>query len=230
MAQLFQQLESQQLANYILKNKIESLKASLNTANQKTDDNFFKVGCSSYISRSMPTTPTSLSNETVFQSLLCDKNKDRNIKNNLYNKDFSKISFLTKDDLELNKIHVSKINKFTPKYNQSKIYNKSVDVKDENIKMEIITKNEYIHKKIQNINDKKNFKPADIQNANEINSKKQSREKNVQAQKGEIAKHSKVLASTAKTPKSALLDKRRKAVFELLTHEIYPSGEFFKFT
>jgi hypothetical protein len=32
-------------------------------------------------------------------------------------------------------------------------------------------------------------------------------------------------ATTNKTPKSALLEKRRKAVFELLTHEIYPSGK-----
>jgi hypothetical protein len=30
-----------------------------------------------------------------------------------------------------------------------------------------------------------------------------------------------------KTPKSALLEKRRKAVFELLTDEIYPSGNFY---
>jgi hypothetical protein len=32
-------------------------------------------------------------------------------------------------------------------------------------------------------------------------------------------------AVTGKTPKSALLERRRKAVFELLTHEIYPSGK-----
>lgn len=31
--------------------------------------------------------------------------------------------------------------------------------------------------------------------------------------------------SSIKTPKSALLEKRRKAVLELLTHEVYPSGE-----
>ena len=31
--------------------------------------------------------------------------------------------------------------------------------------------------------------------------------------------------SIVKTPKSALLEKRRKAVFELLTKEIYPSGK-----
>jgi hypothetical protein len=36
------------------------------------------------------------------------------------------------------------------------------------------------------------------------------------------------LNASSKTPKSALLERRRKAVYELLTHEIYPSGKTLK--
>lgn len=43
--------------------------------------------------------------------------------------------------------------------------------------------------------------------------------------------HQQIVSSLAsgKTPKSALLERRRKAVFELLRHEIYPSGKLIVF-
>ena len=91
MAHLFQQFKSQQLANYLLKNKIESLKASLNTANQNTKDNILKAS-SSFTPRSMPATPTSMSsNETMFQSLIYKGNKATNFKNSISMKNHSKL-------------------------------------------------------------------------------------------------------------------------------------------
>jgi hypothetical protein len=226
MAHLFQQFKSQQLANYLLKNKIESLKASLNTANQNTTDNIFKA-CSSFTPRSMPATPTLMSSkETMFQSLIYKGNKTTSFKNNTSIKNLSKLSYLSKDDLELNNTYSSRIKNFKPEICQSKAQKKLIDTKyEKNIKMGIIKKNEYIHKKTHK--NKNNSTPNEIQNLNANFSKKHSKEKNVQITKGENAIQNKSLTSTTKTPKSALLDKRRKAVFELLTHEIYPSGKIF---
>jgi hypothetical protein len=226
MAHLFQQFKSQQLANYLLKNKIESLKASLNTANQNTKDNILKAS-SSFTPRSMPATPTSMSsNETMFQSLIYKGNKATNFKNSISMKNHSKLSYLSKDDLELNNAYSYRIRDFKPEIYQSKAQKKIIDTKyEKNIKMEIIKNNEYIHKKTHK--HKNNSTSNEIQNLNANFSKKHSKEKIVQITKSENAIQNKSFTSTTKTPKSALLDKRRKAVFELLTHEIYPSGKFF---
>ena len=222
MVQLFHQLESQQLANYILKTKIESLKASLYTTNQR-DIFFAESPLTSLVSRSVPTTPTQLvSKETMLQNFSFDKNKEKIIKN-LNNTVCSEIFFRSKDDLELNKKSKTNINKFKT---ESRSDIKSFDTKYDKSRLEIITKNAYIPQKIENTTNKNQFKQFSIQNKSENYQIIKVKELN----KDGNSKNTKEIAtSTAKTPKSALLDKRRKAVFELLTHEIYPSGKLFEF-
>ena len=222
MVQLFHQLESQQLANYILKTKIESLKASLYTTNQR-DIFFAESPFTSLVSRSVPTTPTQLvAKETMPQNFSYDRNKEKRIKD-LNNSVFSEMFFRSKDDLELNKKRITNINKFKT---ESRFDIKSFDTKYDKSKLKIITKNTCIRKKTENTRNKNQFKLFSIQNKSENYQIIKEKESN----KDENSKQTKeIAASSAKTPKSALLDKRRKAVFELLTHEIYPSGKLIEF-
>ena len=207
---------------YILKTKIESLKASLYTTNQR-DIFFAESPFTSLVSRSVPTTPTQLvAKETMPQNFSYDRNKEKRIKD-LNNSVFSEMFFRSKDDLELNKKRITDINKFKT---ESRFDIKSFDTKYDKSKLEIITKNTCIRKKTENTRNKNQFKQFSIQNKSENYQIIKEKESN----KDENSKQTKeIAASSAKTPKSALLDKRRKAVFELLTHEIYPSGKLIEF-
>jgi hypothetical protein len=171
MVQLFHQLENQQLANYILKNKIESLKAS--TKNSSSS--------SSLSPRSMPTTPTSLllkSNRLAAAAALSS----------------------SQDDLALN---FMKSNAFISSSSSSS-HQKSLKLEED------LLHDQQIKSKSQTL--------TKLKKVNKIPSNDSSCPHTSQP--------SGLTTTISKTPKSALLERRRKAVFELLTRDsLYPSDD-----
>ena len=254
MVQLFQQLESQQLANLILKSKIESLKALNGTSRSSSDINFeSNTLFTAYSPRSMPTTPTAISaNDSI-------RGKNSNSKLHAYTKD--KRNYLSKDDLALNTSSAMSSNQYYKKHefklstlsrtNSSclaKIYlNKKDeylddddDDNDDDDDEEIIkntpveTKNEKTSlPTLKNSFDDTSKKAKHLKAKLEtkmlkkyLNESKNSNQDTCSKDESKTTNVSQISGTpSTKTPKSALLEKRRKAVFELLTHEIYPSGK-----
>jgi hypothetical protein len=259
MVQLFHQLENQQLANLILKSKIESLKASLNgttTATSASDRDHLLDSAnnnslpSSYSPRSMPTTPTTslLASESMLSSLL---NKNASSTNSVPRTDLNG-HYLSKDDLALNHIssahkhafsHVSINTESLKKFlleNKKETYfdddeeimkhTKNEEAASKSLLLDSpLSKNSFSAKKSKSLKTKLESKMftkkymSDLNNTTSNGNSHAAQDENGIG--GSTVLPPSVAAVSAKTPKSALLEKRRKAVFELLTHEIYPSDE-----
>lgn len=245
MLHLFQQLEQQQIANYLLKNKIASLQQTSSTFSKQTSNE--TVGG---LSSSMPATPTPMLNtDSLIQSLLVLSKS---------NTSSSSRNYLSKDDLVLAKHRaVDKSLKVKNKgflnsllfgggkqrhssadtarraefdclldgdlFKTSETDNMDLEVRDEN--EESSSNSEDNRDESSELKRSKMFREnkAARSSVNGGGASKKARMSNEESSdKVEIVK----LGASVKTPKSALLERRRKAVFELLTHEIYPSGNF----
>ena len=243
MLHLFQQLEQQQIANYLLKNKIASLQQT-STVFSKQSSNETVGGLSS----SMPATPTPMLNtDSLIQSLLVLSKS---------NTSSSSKNYLSKDDLVLAKHRaVEKTLKVKNKgflnsllFGGGKQRHSSADTarraefdcllesdlfktnETDNMDLEVRDNDESSSNSEDNRDESSELKRSKMFRDNKAarssvnggGASKKAKMSNEESDKAELVK----LGSSVKTPKSALLERRRKAVFELLTHEIYPSGNF----
>ena len=261
MVQLFHQLGNQQLANLLLKSKIESLKASLNGSSSgrnvtditldSTNTNNNSGMSYTYSPRSMPTTPTTsiLTSDSMLN--LLNKNGSS-----------SKLSatdlnghYLSKDDLALN--HPSSTQKHA--FSKASMANRTESLKkfllsahnnntnSTSQREDFLDEDEEIMKHTKSEDPSKSLLADSLSKNNSLTIKKSKSLKtkletkmlakkylsdshstnngNGHAVNDEIGISGGATLASAKTPKSALLEKRRKAVFELLRHEIYPSGK-----
>ena len=232
MLHLFQQLEQQQIANYLLKSKIASL--SKQTSNETVGG----------LSSSMPATPTPMLNtDSLIQSLLVLSKSSTSS---------SSRSYLSKDDLVLAKHRaVDKSLKVKNKgflnsllFGGGKQRHSSADTarraefadclldgdlfkanEADSMDLEARDDDESSSNSEDELKRSKMFRDNKAARSSVVNggggASKKARMSNEESDKAEMVK----LGASVKTPKSALLERRRKAVFELLTHEIYPSGK-----
>lgn len=199
---LFKQLENQQLTNFILKNQIAAV---LEQKNQVAHDQMLPTGIgSSSTSTSVSTTSTNLTTST---SSSMNTTPTLNQQLSTCDEKSTKEIILTEPNEE-EEDKDTKANNIVHKKPTKQA--KNIKILSSNGKFKSKLKSSLkIYKKISHKTNGMALKESEQFVANDGTCQ---------------SLHS------PKTPKSALLEKRRKAVFELLTQEIYPSGQFFYFT
>ena len=266
MVKLVHELESQQLANLILKNQIASLQQAACNSSQKL--NPIKSLSNSPINSSTPSpiNNNTCSNETP--KLLNNSNATTTTTNNNNNSNNNN-QFQSDDHGSLNSSK-SPLNGDSDGIFNFKSSIKStcqVEDEDENKNEEDINgKNDEETEYIEENNNEENddydeeiYEESDeryakiAQDGPEFNVIKNKQNKLIKTKQKEmksngfektklfdqqvvdntgtsissLTRQTSSSSSSPKTPKSALLEKRRKAVFELLIHDTYPSGNFF---
>lgn len=254
---LFKQLESQQLTNYILKTKLASLQVAAATQSSNEDD----VGAASKASldSSKSIIEAMLLNK-VLNAALIQNNNNTNNSGNHFDQDMSPGEAEDEDDEVME--HIS-----------NKRFKSNDEEDDDRLALYESSLNQQEEKAEMTDNDEDNMDggedPADDyektklattrhepnKNGKAIGKAKYKRDKMAAADAKMIKANKKQMKlmlsscvnaengfstttaasmgldsssaslSSVKTPKSALLDKRRKAVFELLQEEIYPSDD-----
>lgn len=227
MVKLVHELESQQLANLILKNKIASLQAASNTnINQKLNQIKSLSNSPILSNTSSPiNTINTTNNNTTNQnqsdgftssnkSNLNDEEENIFFQNKIKHKQNEEEEYANKitenlhefndidDDDDLNNDEVDDSDEDEVFIDKGEEDLRNMDLDDKFQKLENTYKNKRKTTKDQSINiDLKNEESRSL-----LTSKTSS------------------TSASPKTPKSALLERRRKAVFELLIHDTYPSG------
>ena len=229
MVKLVHELESQQLANLILKNKIASLQAASNTnINQKLNQIKSLSNSPILSNTSSPINTINTNNNNTTNQNQSDGFTSSN-KSNL-NDEEENIFFQNKikhkqneEEEEEEEEYANKITENLHEFNDiDDLNNDEVDDSDEDEvfidKGEEDLRNMDLDNKFQKLeNTYKNKRKTTKDQSINIDLK------NEESRSLLTSKTSSTSASP-KTPKSALLEKRRKAVFELLIHDTYPSG------
>jgi hypothetical protein len=233
MVKLVHELESQQLANLILKNKIASLQAASNT-NVNPKLNQIKSLSNSPILSNTSSSPINTINTNNNNNNTTNQNQSDGFtssnKSNL-NDEEENIFFQNKikhkqNEEEEEEEYANKIAENLHEFNDidddDDLNNDEVDDSDEDEvfidKGEEDLRNMDLDDKFQKLeNTYKNKRKTTKDQSTNIDLK------NEESRSLLTSKTSSTSASP-KTPKSALLERRRKAVFELLIHDTYPSG------
>lgn len=230
MVKLVHELESQQLANLILKNKIASLQAASNTNVNPKLNQIKSLSNSPILSNtsSSPINTINNNNNTTNQNqsdgfTSSNKSNLNDEEENIFfqNKIKHKQNEEEEEEEYANKI-AENLHEFNDIDDDDDLNNDEVDDSDEDEvfidKGEEDLRNMDLDDKFQKLeNTYKNKRKTTKDQSTNIDLK------NEESRSLLTSKTSSTSASP-KTPKSALLERRRKAVFELLIHDTYPSG------
>jgi len=237
MVKLVHELESQQLANLILKNQIASLQAATNTSiNQKLNQ------------------IKSLSNSPIFSNTSSPintiNNNIINNNNNNLNQNQSDVSTCSSKSNLNDEENIFFQNKIKHKLNEEEEYNNKIaenlpelnDIDDDELNIDEVDVSDEDDVFIDKGEDLRNMDTDDkfhkLENSYKNKRKAKDQSNNIDSKNDEFTASISVNRSSAisktpstsaspKTPKSALLERRRKAVFELLIHDTYPSGNIY---
>jgi hypothetical protein len=250
MVKLVHELENQQLANLILKNKIASLQqAASNSSSQKL--NSIKSMSNSPINSSTPSpnnNNNTCSNETL--KLLNNSNATAtNINNNQFQSDDHGSLNSTKSPLNVEsdgifnfkssiKSTCQEEDDENKNYEENGYMDENNNEEDDDYDEEIYEDCDERYLKIgqdgAEFNGIKNKPNKSIKTkqkemrSNGVDKAKpldQQTVDNASTSISSLTRQTSSSSSSPRTPKSALLEKRRKAVFELLIHDTYPSGK-----
>ena len=231
MVKLVHELESQQLANLILKNQIANLQANTNQKIQKSLSNspvLFKSNGVSYSPiTSASNTPSPITNnESKLNSLL-------NL-NQFQSDDQGSLSSNNKspDDKEDN-INNDNENVDNGEDSEDDEQNSDDELMNANANNDESNDNETTTQAVLNKSSTSNeLNGGNYQTFFKTKQKDSSKQTKLNDLNDSTAHQSKSRTSSQtspKTPKSALLERRRKAVFELLIQDTYPSGKLILF-
>jgi len=226
MVKLVHELENQQLANLILKNKIASLQAASNTNINQKFNQIKSLSNSPILSNTSSPINTINTNNNITNQNQSDGFTSSN-KSNL--NDEENIFFQTKikhkqneEDEYANKI-TENLHEFNDIDDDDDLNNDEVDDSDED---EVFIDKSEEDLRNMDLDDKFQKLENTYKNKRKI-TKDQSINIDLKNEESRPLLTSKTSSTSAspKTPKSALLERRRKAVFELLIHDTYPSDE-----